>query len=77
MTISSTTFPLVRTMGRSLRILLVTALILVLATVAFVVGRATVSSSSTPARAPVGVQAPASNDTGTCQQVGHFRLTAC
>jgi hypothetical protein len=77
MTISSTTFPLVRTMGRTLRILLVTAVILVLATVAFVVGRVTVSSSSTLAKAPVGVQAPASNDAGTCQQVGHFRLPAC
>ena len=77
MTISSSTLPLVHTMGRSLRILLVTAAILVLATVAFVVGRVTVSSSSTPAKAPVSVQVPASNDTGTCQHVAHLGLVAC
>jgi hypothetical protein len=77
MTISSTTLPLVRTMGRSARILLATAAILVLVTVAFVVGRATVSSSSTPAQAPMGVQAPTSNNTGICYPVAHFPLAAC
>ncbi len=77
MTISSSTLPLVHTMGRSLRIFLATAAILVLATVAFVVGRVTVSSSATPAAAPVGVQVSASNDTGLCQHIGHFPLAAC
>jgi hypothetical protein len=78
MTISSTTLPLVHTMGRSLRILLVTAAILVLATVAFILGRVTVNSSSTPAKVPAVVaHVPASNEPGICQQVGHFRSAGC
>ena len=72
MTISSTTVPnLVQTTGRVLRIILATAAILVLVSVAFVVGRATVSSSPAPATAPASATAvPVSNDTGICQHVG-------
>jgi flagellar basal body-associated protein FliL len=79
MTTSSNTLRVVPRMGRSLWILLATAavLVLVLVTAAFLVGRVTVSSSSTPAKTSAGVQAPASNDTEICQHVGHFPLRAC
>ena len=77
MAVSSNTLPIAHTMGRSLRFLLATAVVLVLVTLAFVVGRVTVSSSSTPANTPVGVQAPASNDMAICHHVGHFPSAAC
>jgi hypothetical protein len=78
MTISSTTDPtLVQTTGRALRILLVTAAILV-ASVAFVIGRVTVSSSQAPVTTPATSKlVPASNDNGICQQLGHLRSAGC
>ena len=67
--------PLHQTMGRALRGLLAALALVVLITVAFVVGRVTVSSSTPPAHAPaVHTQAPASSaDTGRMCQVGHLR----
>jgi hypothetical protein len=64
--------------GRALRILLIAGAILALATVAFVLGRVSVGSSSIPARAPsVITQLSTANDTSTCQQIAHYRLMAC
>jgi hypothetical protein len=64
--------------GRALRILLITGAILALATVAFVLGRVSVGSSSIPARAPsVSTQPSTANDTSACQQIAHYRLVAC
>ena len=79
MTVSSTTGPaLVQTTGRALRILVVTAAILVLLSVAFVIGRVTVSSSPAPVTTPaVSRVVPASNDNGICQQVGRLRSAGC
>jgi hypothetical protein len=79
MTISSTTAPTpVQTTGQGLRILLVTAAILVLISVAFVIGRVTVSSSRAPAKAPAAsTMMPVSNDGGSCQQVGHLQSAGC
>jgi hypothetical protein len=67
--------PLHQTMGRTLRGLLAALALVLLITVAFVVGRVTVSSNTTPAQAPaVHTQAPASSvDTGRMCQVGHLR----
>jgi hypothetical protein len=67
--------PLHQTMGRSLRTLLTALALVVLVTVAFVVGRVTVGSSTPPAHAAaVHTQAPASSaDTGRVCQVGHLR----
>jgi hypothetical protein len=65
-------------MGRALRIFLLTAAILALATVAFVLGRVSVGSGSVPTNAPAAsTQLPTTNDTGTCQQIVHFRSVAC
>jgi hypothetical protein len=70
----STSMPLHQTMGRTLRILFVTIAVVVLLTVAFVVGRVTAGSSSAPAITPaVSTHLLASNDTGVCGQVGHLR----
>jgi hypothetical protein len=78
MTVHSSTVPtLVQTTGRALRILLVTAAILV-ASVAFVIGRVTVSSSPVPVTTPATSKlVPASNDNGICQQVGRLRSAGC
>jgi len=67
--------PVRQAMGRSLRTLLTALALVVLFTVAFVVGRVTVSSSTPTAHAPaVHTQAPASSaDTGRVCQVGHLR----
>jgi hypothetical protein len=66
--------------GRALRILLVTVAILVLATAAFVLGRVS-SGSSTGSASPkvpaVSTHLPASNDSGTCQQIRHYLVTEC
>jgi hypothetical protein len=65
-------------MGRALRIFILTATILALATVAFVLGRVSVGSGSVPTNAPaVSTQAPTATDAGTCQQIAHFRSVAC
>jgi hypothetical protein len=67
----------VQAMGRTLRMLLATATILILLAAAFIVGHVTVSSSSTPGMAPaVRTQVQGSN-TGTCQQVGHYLSAGC
>ena len=77
MTTPSITYPIPvrKAMGRALRILLVALALLVLVTVAFVVGRVTVSSNTTPAQAPaVHAQVPVSSaDTGSVCQVGHLQ----
>ena len=67
--------PLHQAMGRGLRILLGALALVILITVAFVVGRVTVSSNTTPAQAPaVHAQVPASSaDTGAVCQVGHLQ----
>jgi hypothetical protein len=67
--------PVHQAMGRHLRILLAALTLVILVTVAFVVGRVTVSSNTTPAQAPaVHTQAPAASvDTGRMCQVGHYR----
>lgn len=53
--------PVHQAMGRALRMLLAALALVLLVTVALVVGRLTVSSNTTPARAPaVHSQAPAS-----------------
>jgi hypothetical protein len=65
-------------MGRALRIVLITVTIVALATVAFVLGRVSVGSSSAPTTAPsVSTQLPTVTDAGTCQQIAHFRSVAC
>jgi hypothetical protein len=79
MTVPSSTVPaLLQATGRALRNLLVTVAILVLLSMAFVIGRVTVSSSpasvTTPATSKV---VPASNDNGICQQVGRLRSAGC
>jgi hypothetical protein len=67
----------VQSIGRTLRMLLAAAAILVLLGAAFVVGRVTVSSTSAPGKAPAAsTQVPGSNS-GICQQVGHLRSTGC
>jgi hypothetical protein len=65
--------------GRAFRLLLITLAILVVATVAFVVGRVTASGSSpAPINAPaVSRQLTGSIDSGVCQQVGHFVSSGC
>jgi hypothetical protein len=69
--------PRVQAIGRTLRMLLAAAAIVILLGVAFVVGRVTVSSSSAPGTAPAAsTQLPGSNS-GICQQVGHFRSAGC
>ena len=67
--------PVRQAMKRSLRTFLTALALVVLVTVAFVVGRVTVGSSTAPAHAPaVHTQAPASSaDTGRVCQVGHLR----
>ena len=79
MTTPSMTYPIRvhQAMGRALRILLASLAIILLVTVAFVVGRVTVSSNTSPAQAPaVHTQAPASSaDSGRFCQVGHLRGT--
>jgi hypothetical protein len=62
----STPIPVHQAMGRALRILLAALALVLLVSVAFVVGRVTVSSNTTPAQAPaMHSQAPASSaDTG-------------
>jgi hypothetical protein len=67
--------PVHQAMGRALRILLAALALVILITVAFVVGRMTVSTNTTPAQAPaVHTQAPPSSlDTGRVCQIGHFR----
>jgi hypothetical protein len=79
MTVPSSMIPaLVQTTGRALRTLLVTAAILVLLSVAFVIGRVTVSSSPAPVTTPATSKlVPASNDNGICQQVGRLRSAGC
>jgi hypothetical protein len=79
MTVPSSTVPaFVQTTGRALRILLVTAAILVLFSVAFVIGRVTVSSSPVPATTPATSKiVPASASNGICQQVGRLRSAGC
>jgi hypothetical protein len=70
----------VQAMGRTLRMLLATATILILLAAAFVVGHVTVSSSSAPGTAPaVRTQVQSSNSgiSGICQQVGHYRSAGC
>jgi hypothetical protein len=65
-------------MGRALRIFLLTGTILALATVAFVLGRVSVGSSSAPTTAPaVSTQLPTATDEGTCQQFVHYGSVAC
>ena len=67
--------PVRQAMGRSLRMLLAALALVLLVTLAFMVGRLTVSSNTTPAPAPaVHTQAPSSaTDTGRLCQVGHLR----
>jgi hypothetical protein len=79
MTVPSSTVPaLVQTTGRALRILLVTAAILVLFSVAFVIGRVTVNSSPAPVTTPATSKlVPASYDNGICQQAGRLRSAGC
>jgi hypothetical protein len=75
---SNTVSALVQTTGRSLRILLVTAAILVLLSAAFVIGRVTMSSSRAPITTPATSKiAPSSNDNEVCQQVGRLRSAGC
>ena len=66
--------PVHQAMGRALRILLAALALVILVTVAFVVGRVTVSSNATPAQLPaVHTQAPpAPVNTGPCW-IGHYR----
>jgi hypothetical protein len=79
MTVPSSTVPaLFQTAGRSLRILLVTAAILFLVSVAFVIGRVTVSSNPVPAATQATSKiVPASSSGGICQQVGRLRSAGC
>ena len=67
--------PVHQAMGRHLRTLLAAMALVILVSVAFVVGRVTVSSNATPAQTPaVHTQAPPpSPDTGRMCQVGHYR----
>jgi hypothetical protein len=67
----------IQAIGRTLRMLLAAAALLILLGAAFVVGHVTVSSSSAPGKAPaVSAQVPGSNS-GICQQVGHLRSMGC
>jgi hypothetical protein len=79
MTVNSIAVPaFVQTTGRALRILLVTAAILVLLSVAFVIGHVTASSSPAPVTTPATSKlVPASNNNDICQQVGHIRSEGC
>jgi hypothetical protein len=79
MTVHSTTVPaLVQTTGRALRILLVTAAILVLFSVAFVIGHVTVSSNPAPVTTPsTSKLVPTAYNNGICQQVGRLRSAGC
>src|SRR5580698_4136160 len=67
----------VQATGRTLRMLLVTATILILLAAAFIVGHGTLSSSSAPSRAPAVRTQVLGSDSGICQQVGHFRSAGC
>ena len=63
---------------RTVRLLLATAAVLVLATAAFVLGRVTVNSGSTASNVPApSTQSPVSSDLGVCQHYGHFYSAAC
>jgi hypothetical protein len=65
-------------MERTVRILLVAAAILIFATAAFFLGRVSVGSSPVPTKAPaVSTRLPASDNSGVCQQVGHFLSGGC
>ena len=78
MTVPSSTVPtLVQTTGRALRILFVTAAILVLVSVAFIIGRVTVSSNPAPVTTPATRLVPASNDNGICQHFGRIQSGGC
>ena len=78
MTVTSVSAPgPVQATGRTLRMLLVTATILILLVAAFVVGRVTVGSSSAPGTTPAVKTQVQSSDTGICQQVGHYRSAGC
>ena len=78
MTVHSSTVPALVQTGRALRILLVTAAMLVLVSVAFVIGRVTVSSSPAPVTTPATSKlVPASNDSGICQHVGRIQSGGC
>jgi hypothetical protein len=66
------------TMERTLRILLVAAAILIFATATFFLGRVSAGSGPVSTKTPaVSTQLPASNNTGVCQQVGHFLSGGC
>ena len=67
----------VQAIGRTLRMLLAAAAILILLGAAFVVGRVTVSSGSAPGKAPAASTQVLGSNSGICQQVGHFRSTGC
>ncbi len=68
----------VQGIGRGLRILLVTVSIAALLSLAFVLGRVSVGSTSVPTRPPaVSTHVPASGETETCQQVGHYMSGGC
>ncbi len=65
-------------MGRALRIFLLSATILALATAAFVLGRVSVGSGSAPTTAPaVSTQLPTATAAGTCQQIVPYPSLAC
>ena len=77
MTYPSITLPAQAT-GRALRVFIATLTVVLIATVAFMVGRVTTTSISTPTKAPVvSTQLPATNNTAICEQVGHFRSAGC
>ena len=67
----------VQAMGRTLRMLLATATVLILLAAAFVLGHVTVRSSSAPGIAPGLTTQVQGSNTGICQQVGHFRSAGC
>lgn len=69
----------VQATGRTLRMLLATATILILLAAAFLVGHMTVSSSSAPApgTAPAARTQVQGSNTEVCQQVGHYRSAGC
>ena len=77
MTSPSITLPAQAT-GRMLRVFLATLAIVLVATVAFVVGRVTTNSIANPAKAPVvSTQLPPSNGPAPCEHIGHYRSAAC
>jgi hypothetical protein len=78
MTGSAITAPItLGAMGRTLRVLLVAAAIL-LATATFFLGRVSVGSSPVLTKVPaVSTLLPALNNTAICQQVGHLRSGGC